>query len=238
MKNVILMIPFFTCFSCLLLGQTTEPYKIPAKTNIEEVIPFDEIHKYPAFQKCAIMYMDGTSSLALINYNLLNQKMELINIRQDTGFLQLDYTIKRFDFGSTVWLNDKAFGLIETNKDSLYPKLGKREYLNVIQIDEGTTNGYSSFTDPTHSNGSIRSGSVSGKRDIVSEYANSNRIVKRNINFYIVDKNGRVYPARGGKIYKVLPRYKEDIKAFIKAEQTDFTSEESLLKLVQFCQKL
>jgi hypothetical protein len=225
-------------FSYCTYSQPADEFKVPAGATINDIIPFNVTHQYADFKRCNIKYLDGTSSLAMVNYNLLTQKMQFISVKSDTGYLNNVYSITQFDFGNELWVNNNAFGLIQVNKDTLYPKLGKREFLNIIQIDEGTTNGYSSFTDPSHSNGSIRSGRISGKRDVEAELASSNRLVRKEVTYYLIDKNRRVVPAKGPKVYKILPRYKEEIRAFIKNEKIDFKSETDLQKLTQFCQQL
>lgn len=223
-----------------LYCQVPEPYKVPAGVEIKTVVPFDEIHYYSDFKRCVIRYIDGNSSLASMNYNRLYQKMQLVNVKKDTGYIDGDYnyTIKSFDFGTEVFLNDSKFGLILASNDSLYPKLGQREYLAVIPVDEGSTNGYSNFVDPSSTNRTMRSGSIPGRRDVEAELANSNRLVKNDVVFFFIDKNERVYPAQSSNIYKIFPRSRDEIREYIKSKRVDFKSRDDLDKLMLFCQSL
>lgn len=213
-------------------------YRIPAGVEINDVIPFQELHLYPEFKRCAIHYVDGKSSLAMINYSLLYQKMVVVNVNKDTTFLKNDYLIKKFDFGKTAMINDYQLGLVEVKPDSAYPKLGKRNFLHLVPVDEGTFDGYSNFVDPSTTNIVLRTMGNDNNRVMEDQFARSNVVAERKVAFFFIDRNERVFPATNKYIYRILPRHKNTIRQFIRNESISFKKEEDLGRLMDFCQSL
>lgn len=225
-------------FSSGAIGQALKTYRVPAGVEIDEVISFDELHRYPDFQRCAIHYVDGKSSLAMANFSLLFQKMVVITVRGDTTFLKNDYLISWFDFGKELIVNDYKYGLVETTPDSIFPKLGKREFLHLIPVEEGTYDGYSNFVDPSSTNVVLRRVGNDLNRVMEDQFARSNVLAERHVDYFFFDKNGRVYPANTASVYKAFPRYKEEIRQFIRKESIDFKEETSLQQLMTFCREV
>ncbi len=219
-------------------SQSEFPYRVPAGIRIESIVPFDQLYLFPTFRRCAISYVDGKSSLAMANFNLLYQKMVLITVKKDTTFLKNDYLIRKYDFGDTSILNDQKYGLIELKGDSVYPKLGKRDFLHLIPVDEGTFDGYSNFVDPSSTNIVLRRLGNDTDRVLEDQFARSNILVEKKEVFFLIDKNNRVFPASGKYLYRILPRHKNTIRDYIKTESIDFKEEASLKKLIIFCQNL
>ena len=215
----------------LLFSQLAESYKVKAGEKVEDVIPFAKRYLYPDFRKGTIYYTDGTSALALVNYDLLNEQIKLINTRKDTTFLKANYVIKMFDFEEEMLLNDYDFGIIAVKKTDVYPKLGKKRFLNVIPVDNGISDGYSSNVGLTSSVSNVKY----GRRDLKEDYLKSNLIVEEDTRYYIIDKNNRVYPAQSSNLYKIFPRYKSEIKTYIRSQSVNMKIEEDLEKLLQFC---
>jgi hypothetical protein len=223
----------FDCFS-----QKVESFKVPAGSTVDDAVPYEKTHLFPEFQKCQIRYIDGKSSLAMINYDLLAQKVELISVKKDTGYLNINFSIRQFDFDNETLLNDEKFGIIEAGKDTTYPMLGFQKKIVVISVDAGSNNGYSSSVDPSTSNTTVRLSRYPGRRDVKEEMGNSNRLVKQEVTYFFIDRNHRVYPSQASNIYKILPRYKNEVRDYIKEEKIDFKEETDLKKLISFCQSL
>lgn len=215
----------------LLFAQLPESYKVKAGEKVEDVVPFGKRYLYPDFRKGTIYYADGTSALALINYDLINEKIKLINTRKDTTFLEANYIIKMFDFEEEVLVNDYTYGIIAVKKTDVYPKVGRKPFLNVIPVDKGISDGYSSNVGLTSSVSNVRY----GRRDIKEDHLESNLIVQEDINYYIIDKNNRVYPAQSSNLYKIFPSHKSEIKTYIRDQSINMKREEDLEKLLQFC---
>jgi hypothetical protein len=237
MKALTVTLLFFL-FQGKIVGQSNWPYRVPAGVKVESMVPFDELYLFPAFRKCSIFYVDGKSSLAMANYSLLYQKMVLISVKKDTTFLKNDYLVQKYDFGDTVILNDYKYGLVEVQSDSLFPKLARKGFLHLIPVDEGTFDGYSNFVDPSTTNIVLRRVGNDTDRVLEDQFARSNIIVEKKTVFFLIDRNERVVPASSKYLYRILPRYKNTVRHFVRNESIDFKSEASLKKLVIFCQSL
>ncbi|MEQ8809423.1 MAG: hypothetical protein RIE59_10175 [Imperialibacter sp.] len=237
MRALIVTLLFFL-FQGEMVGQSNWPYRVPAGVRVESIVPFDELYLFPDFRKCAIFYVDGNTSLAMANYSLLYQKMVLISVKKDTTFLKNDYLVQKYDFGGMVILNDYKYGLVEVQNDSLFPKLARKDFVHLIPVDEGTFDGYSNFVDPSTTNIVLRRVGNDTDRVLEDQFARSNIIVEKKVAFFLVDRNQRVFPASGKNIYRILPRYKNEIRDFIKNESIDLKSEEGLVRLLSFCQNL
>lgn len=227
-----------TCLGSSLHGQKETAYRIPAGVEVNKIIPFEDLHLYPDFRKCAIHYVDGKSSLAMVNYSLLYQKMLVITVKKDTTFLKNDYLIEKFDFGDTVILNDYKYGPVLVSADSIFPKFGKRDFYHLIPVEEGTYDGYSNFVDPSSTNIVLRRIGNDTDRVIEDQFARSNLVAEKHYVYFIVDRNERVFPASGKYLYRILPRYKNTIRNYIRSESIDFKNEADLRKLMDFCQGL
>ena len=120
----------------------------------------------------------------------------------------------------------------------MFPKLARKDFVHLIPVDEGTFDGYSNFVDPSTTNIVLRRVGNDTDRVLEDQFARSNIIVEKKVAFFIVDRNQRVFPASGKNIYRILPRYKNEIRDFIKKESIDLKSEEGLVRLLSFCQNL
>jgi hypothetical protein len=152
--------------------------------------------------------------------------------------LKNDYLVQKYDFGDTVILNDYKYGLVEVQSDSLFPKLARKGFLHLIPVDEGTFDGYSNFVDPSTTNIVLRRVGNDTDRVLEDQFARSNIIVEKKTVFFLIDRNERVVPASSKYLYRILPRYKNTVRHFVRNESIDFKSEASLKKLVIFCQSL
>lgn len=103
---------FCACLNSLF-AQNEKEFKIKADEEVGDVLSFNDIYKYPSFREGSVLFFDGQTSTAKLNYNFLNGEMDFIA-----------------PTGDTLSIADlKIIKLITIDKDSFYVDKG---YMQLI----------------------------------------------------------------------------------------------------------
>lgn len=209
-------------------------FKVKAGEEPKKAIPATLQYLHPQFQTGKVVFLNGTTSVAQLNYNLLLSEIHFINNNKDTLSLANEQLIKEIFVGSQQFIFDAKYGylLIEPAPESLI-RLGTKQELRVTNVERvggyqqslgaTSTKSYSSF-----SNGNASVQKLDLKGDVVFR--------KYGIHFFI-DQNNRCYKTTKSSLHKIFPKYKKQIDSYLQENTIDFQNEKDLNDIIQFCRQ-
>lgn len=188
---------------------------------------------YPEFKEGKVMLVNGVSTTAKLNYNLLSGEIEFIDNEKDTLAIANMQTIKSIiiDTDSFYYDNDRK-DLLKLLANYNNTKLFVKEKYQLSNVkSKGAMGTESNSLPPTSSS--------------EHDFKNQPTRLSRNENltfsiksaYYISDHN-RFLVANKSNALKLFSEHKAALTDYIKENDTDFKSEEDLKKLLQYMAKL
>ncbi len=226
---------FFCCsIYTSSFAQGNERYRIGADEEIEKAIPPNERYRYPNFRQGDVHFQNGTKASARLNYNLLLEEMQFIDITKDTMALADEHLIKQINIGDEDFYYDENSGFVEIMAEYSPVKLAIHQKFTTINAEKMGAYEQSSAVSSIKTYKSYTSGS--GQRQNLK--LKGDVVLAIESTFYLVDQNNRVYKANKSALRKIFPEQKQAIQDYIKEEAIDFGDEEDLRKLLQYCNEL
>jgi hypothetical protein len=234
MKKSSLLTVLFMSLCLSGWAQTSRPIRVKAGENIMTAIPFADRYRHPAFLPGSITYTSGTTSKALLNYNLLLGEVQFIGPKGDTMSLANEQFLRHIAIGETSYHFDQQAGYLEIRAEHHPLKLAVKHILVVGGNDkvgayEQSTGASSIKNYSSYSTGNTQIQQLTVKGDVVFSGQTT---------YHLLDQNNRSYLANKGSILKLFPKHKKAIEQFMKEEALDVRQEDDLRKLLQFCQQL
>ncbi len=207
--------------------------RIKADSDIKNAIPIADRYRYPQFMIGNVVYRNGVSGAGKLNYNRLLGEMQFIDVKGDTMALADEQNIAHVTIGSDRFYVNPGKGCLEVIADHKSVKLAKQVVIKSMRTEKkvayGQSSGASSVAtvQPYSSNSSVhRIGST------------GDQVVKEEVSYFVVDQNDRYYLLNKSAIFKVFPKHKKEIEAYLNEQSVEFTEEADLKKLIQFCSEL
>jgi hypothetical protein len=225
---------WFTIFIAFISFQSIsaqeETIIIEAGQSVADVLPQNEMYRYPEFIKSVVHYKDSTTMMATLNYNIALAEMMLISNRKDTLVIAnrdvIDFIAIEND---TFYTSDQGyFGLLEGNKNI---KLLMKQYLKLTDIrKEGA---YSAST----STSAIDNYSSTSANLNTSTYrlkVEQDMVYTLKTDYYFRKQNGELLLAKKNNLIRMFPEYKVTINKFLKENSISFNQKEDLIRLAVF----
>ncbi len=223
-----------------VLAQPLKVYQISKGAITTSVIPFKEIYRYPIFKEAHITYLNGTLPGVTLNYNLLYGEMQFIDSKGDTLALVNEDKIKYIDTGENLFYYLPGIGFVEVVKDLPLAGLARQESLQIMdRADLYQNTGFHSSAGTASGPGSgTYLGSAPSYRQLFTQPAPQDFKISRQVNFLIMDRNTRFYPAKKTTLLQLFPRYKRKINQYWKECQPNLRKEQDVIALLEFCNQL
>jgi hypothetical protein len=198
--------------------QDIELLRLPRFEEVSQTLWRNEIYYFPQFQEGTIIYQTGfkLNQTLKLNYNIYHERMEFIGEAGDTLGVEANKEIKLIEIGSHLFYHDYKSGFYEiltTSSVSLavQPKfrLGKTEGNDGPLAFE--TRGAPMACD---------------------------RFYYKRMSYFFIDVNDRVFEASKASVLKLFPEYKSDIRAYLIEKPVDFTRQEDMIRLTNYCYQL
>jgi hypothetical protein len=207
--------------------------RIKADANITNAIPMTDRYRYPTFMTGTVVYRNGVAGAGRLNYNRLLGEMQFIDPKGDTMALADEQNVAHVLIGSSRFYVNPGKGCPEVIADHGAIKLAKQVVLKSVRTEKkvayGQSSGASSVAtvQPYSNNSSVHRIESTG-----------DQMVNEEVSYFIVDQNDRYFLINKSAIFKVLPKHKKAIEAYLKENSIQFTEETDLKKLIQFCSEL
>jgi hypothetical protein len=184
-------------------------------------------YRFPSFADATILFKNGTSSTAKMNFNTFLCKMQFIEPKGDTLVVSNPGEIDSIRLNDRSFFYNKDYFEIIAALDSV-----KLVVLRKINIDEVVTGalGIQSHT-----------ANVKSYDSYVTPMGPNKLLVKEDLSirkqtvYSLIDKNGAFINASRSGFLKIFPGDKKSIEGFLKSNKINFNSQADLEKLFLFC---
>lgn len=211
-----------------LRAQTT--IRVPGGPNWQKTVPAAQRYRYSAFQPGTLTFVNGTSATGQLNYNLLLGEMQFINPAGDTLSLADEYNIQAIQLGESMYVYDVRHGYLEVLAEYGTLKLTSRLLFKPVQADKTGGYGQSSGTSSIAQYRSF----AGGNGQLTRLEQSGDLLLKKVEDYLLVDANKRVHKTNESAILSLFSQHKPALRAYIKAQNIDFRSEEDLRKLLTY----
>lgn len=212
-----------------LSGQNEELVSVKAGTRILDYFPVSKRYLYSDFTTGRIWLKNGTYSDRRLNYNHLAGEIEFIQAR-DTLAITGRNNIARIIIAQDTFYYDK--GYIEQLSSGKI-KAGLKQAYKLKSIENKDSYGTTGSGGATSSYSSMP---VNG--NFYKLTANKDLIFQRSVEYYISAPGSGFLSFTKKNMFKLFPREKARIKAYLDSGNINFKSREDLLKLTAFLNSL
>jgi len=213
---------------------------VSAGDNLSEKIDRNIIFRFEQFVDGNVLLKDGKTTPAKLNYNTLTQEMQFIGDGDKILSLGKPENVEYITMGGKVFFHSsgKKFAeLLALGEVQLL--VDRRTESDVMETKNGAY-GRSSVTSATTS---YSSAMVDVQRGGALNYV-KNLSEITNVRFKILDvfmlkEKGKFIKITGEKQFlKAFPKYVDDIKKYVASHKINFSNEQDLIKLTNFCNQL
>lgn len=181
-----------------------------------------------------MLYLNGTSAGARLNYNVLLSEMQFIDARGDTMALANESLLRMISIGDDVFFYDPLKGYLEIVANYSGVKLATKQGLKVVKREkEGGYNQSSGASAVTtyqfYSSGSASVSKLGSKGDL---------LLIKDRTYFIIDQNSRAYPANKSSLLKIFSKNRAEVTAYLTRETVNFRLENDLKNLLRYCSEL
>ena len=225
MKPVALALLAFLFYTCLNAQQNL--YTVKPGESIDKTLAASIKFHYPAFTQGIVFFRDGTTSYALLDYNLLNGEIQFIAPKGDTLAVANEATTKYITINKDTFFYDKLFVQLVTGNANA--KLAKKETLAIGDIkkigayDQATSTSSITTISSVNSNGRVTN--LTEQKEVT---------LSKKITYYIGDTYNHFLPASKKNIVKLFGQKQRAIEQYLKDNKTAFDKEEDLKSLIVF----
>jgi hypothetical protein len=215
-------------------AQVPDVIRIKGGEGGEKAVPFASRYRYDQFRNGKVLYLNGTSGGALLNYNIVLSEMQFIDARGDTMALANESLLRMITVGDDVFYYDPLKGYLEVVASYPDVKLAVRQGLKVAKQEKeggyGQSSGSSAVTSyQFYSSGTTSVNKLGSKGDLV---------LIKDRSYFLIDQNNRAQPATKSGVLKIFSKNRAQVNAYLTRETVNFRLENDLKKLLHYCSEL
>ncbi|UFH52111.1 hypothetical protein [Spirosoma sp. KNUC1025] len=229
---------FILCFELIARGaclaQSPDVIRIKGGAVNDKAVPVSSRYRYGQFTEGKILYGNGATAVARLNFNVLLGEVHFIDPNGDTLSLASEPVVRMVSMGPSVFWFDQRKDYLEILTDYGPVKLAVKHGLRMAKNEK--LSGYDQSTGTSavttyqfYASGSTSLRKLAEKGDLV--------LVKSRT-FFLIDQNNRAYPLNKTNLLKSFAKHRDQISAYLTANAVDFSKEEDLKKLLQYCSEL
>jgi hypothetical protein len=198
--------------------------------NFYEVIPFNDIFRYPKFIAGNVTFKDGRSVDGRLNYNLLIKQVQFIDPKGDTLSLSDENTIRHIIINKDTFYFSNEYVRQVASWNTI--KLGELDYYKEFLQRPGS---YGLASSATASN-NISSLLVQGKKFEIN--TDQEMVLVRAKQYFIGTRFNEFFPADKKLLLKAFPKHRKKIEGFLDENAIEVSNKEDLVKLAGFLESL
>ncbi|GAB2556093.1 hypothetical protein GCM10027190_02690 [Spirosoma areae] len=225
--------------ACAVLAQAPDVIRIKGGVGGEKAVPFTKRYRYNQFQPGKLLYQNKTVAAALFNYNILLGEMQFIDSSGDTLALASEPVVRLVSIGGAtspenVFWYDPKNGYLEIMAEYSTVNLAIKQGLKMARSERQGGYEQSTGTSSIREYQSYSSGSTSVNR----LDAKGDLLLIKDRTYFLIDQNGRSYPANRAAVVKLFGKHREQVTAYLAREPVDFKQIDDLKKLLRYCSEL
>ncbi|MCE7072662.1 hypothetical protein LZG74_20275 [Dyadobacter sp. CY327] len=218
----------------LVHGQINDIYRVKNGSDVTKVIPFTERYQFEKFQDGHVLFRNGKTSKAQMNYSLVHGEVLFVDAKKDTLMFNDNSFINKIFVGDNLYFYAKGHGHVHAIRDYSGVRLGKKQFLVRMGNEKyasyeqySATSAISSYSSFVNQNGNLQ-----------NLESNVKVILKRRSIFFLIDKNERVVFATRPNLLKIYPKNKRKLNEYLRENETSFEKEADLKKVLEFASSL
>jgi hypothetical protein len=210
-------------------------YRLKGVDHANETVPYNERFQFEQFRKGLVYLASGGVSESTLNYNLLFNEIQFLGHNNDTLSIYDNNQVKFVSVGNDLFFHSDAYGYMQLAGEYKAIKLARKR--GMVPVGTEKTIGYGTYasnsaTDSYHS--------------YISATGQLNKLEKKNvlilrtnrISFFLIDANGKFYPAGKNAILKIYSKDREPVLQYLKMHDVNFEKETDLKELLSFAANL
>lgn len=224
------ILTLFLCSTVFLFAQD-RPERL--KINSDQDFAYMEGYLYQTFQDGKVISKDGTYGTAKFNFNRLTNEMLFIAPKGDTlKLLHPESTLMVTVASDSFVYHNNTFLRKVTHYNSA-PDLFQKLEMEFVDNEKKTAYGYSSITsnNAVYAYAGKKTNTAYLDQDINMKYEQSKEM-------FLQNPKGDFVPAKEANFYKLFPKYKKELKAYLDEHNINFRKMKSVLQLVDYLQQL
>lgn len=239
LKRLMLLAFCLSACSVVANAQALKKYRIKSGEVATKIIPLQEQYANPEFKEGKVLYVNGKTTTALLNFNLLYTEMEFIDPSGDTLAIGSEDLVKNILLGEHLYYFDYSYGYLKLISD--YPSLKlaeKKGFALLLKDSEKYVNPrydhFSKLAENSFANQDRNNFNSYTYRQMYNEPAKNDFYLPETVSYYFIDKNERAHPANQAGLNKIFPEHKRTIKKYLKENKINFREKEDLEELTEF----
>ena len=224
-KNIFTASALLLSFS--LYGQVTETIKVKAGEDMSAALSTHGLYKFPGFTDGTVLFKDGSSTKAKMNFNVFINEIVFINNSNDTLAIGNRELVDSIKLDSNVFYYNRGYFLVV--KDYGDTKLVRREKLNFENVKVGA------FGLPNRGVSIDNYTTVTQQSTVYQLIVNEDVIIKKETLYLLTYKKFRSAKANLPGFVTAFPALKNEVQTFAESNDINFKKEADLKKMVQFC---
>ena len=219
-------------------AQENPVYTIKAAEIVSHVIPFKDQYFYNEFQQGTVFFRNASTLPAMLNYNRLYGEMQFIDTKGDTLALVEEPSLKKITIDEKVFYYVNKTGFIEVITAHFPVKLARKQNLEIMRSTfklVGSSGGLGMPASPPTSASGTPGYSY---RKLYTQKTPGELQLARQRSYYFIDQNERIYQAKKSTLLKLFGRHKKAFEQYVETNRINFTREEDLKQLLEYCAEL
>lgn len=206
-------------------SQKQVSYNVKAGVQVSDVIPFNEIYRYPAFTNGTVVFKDGKTIGGKLNHNMLFGSIQFLDPKGDTLALINENTIKLVSILTDTFYFDKGYYHVASSKGPV--KLLEKIYFKEF-IQKPGSYGLASSTTSVDNISSIlerRSYELNTSQEL---------ILVKHTEFALAARDGSVIYPDKKKLLKIYSKHKPAVDVYMNNNSVAANNKDDLQKLMNF----
>ncbi|TKK69279.1 hypothetical protein FC093_08140 [Ilyomonas limi] len=226
MKTILLTLFILLLYTYTAYAQA-DSYTIKPGEDVNATLPASIKFLYPQFTSGGVFFRDGTTSHALMDYNLLTSEMQFIAPNGDTLAVANEVTIKYIAIGSDTFFYDKNY--LQLVAGNATAKLAKRETLAMGDVKKAGGYGQVSSTSAITTVSSVRL-----QNRVTNLTEDKELVINKQTAYYIGDTYNHFLPANKKNIIKLFGKKQAAVEQYCKDNKIAFNKEADLKAIIVF----
>ncbi len=217
-----------------ILGSFSSIAQESSFVHVNTLSPESGIHgsgfMYPDFVSGKVIFKDGATGEAGLNYSYLLSNIYFISPKGDTLVLANSETIAAVTIKSdTFWFHQNAF-VKKLSHNAQAPNLFVKQSLKYTGYEKKGPYGTYSSTSAANS-----SANFSADDQITTFLAKDENIIyKMEKEYFISDGYNNLHPAKKPNFFKAFPQWEQQLKNYLKEHKIDFRKADDLGKILSY----
>ena len=206
-------------------SQKQVSYTVKPGAQISDVIPRNEIYRYPVFTDGTVAFKDGKTVVGKLNHNMLFGSIQFLDPKGDTLALINENTIKLVSILTDTFYFDRGYYHVTSSNGPV--KLLEKKYFKEFVQKPGSY-GLTSSTTSVDNISSIlerRSYELNTSQEL---------ILVKHAEFALATDDGYVIYPDKKKLLKIYSKHKQTVETYMNKNPVAANSKDDLLNLMNF----